>query len=108
MRGVALPRKLSGHHLLLIGLVFLLLAVGTMVLSGCSLQLKWFGAGGPDCEWDEINYKGYRPEQLSPAAGGNEELRRQAEESMRQAEEEQKQLEFGPCSENDLAHRTCN
>jgi len=108
MRRVAFSQKLSIHHLLLVGCVVLLLIVGTMTLSGCSLQLKWFGAGGVDCEWDEINYKGYRPEQLSPAAGGNEELRPQAEESMRQAEEEQKQLEFGPCAENDLAHRTCN
>lgn len=89
------------------GSIVLLLGVG-LILAGCSTQLKWFGAGGVDCEWDEINYKAYHAQQLSPAAGNNDDLRRQAEESMRRAEEEQKQLDFGACSENDLANRTCH
>lgn len=89
------------------GIALLLLLVFT--IGGCSTQMKWFGAGGVECEWDEINYKAYKAHSLSPAAGGDtNDLRHQAEESMRRAEEEQKQLEFGACSENDLANHTCH
>lgn len=68
--------------------IFLLIAV--TALSGCTLQMKWFGAGGNECEWDEINYKNY----FEPAASAG-----QAGQS--------NVPEFGACSDEDLANSTC-
>lgn len=61
-----------------------------MLLSACSTQLKWFGAGGNECEWDEINYKGYFESGAPVRSSQPSEV-----------------PEFGACSDEDLANSTC-
>lgn len=62
------------------------------LLSAC-VQMKWFGAGGNECEWDEINYKGYFESGMTggaTAATGKSDV-----------------PQFGACSDEDLANSTC-
>lgn len=83
----------------------ILLLAFALIASGCSMQMKWFGAGGVECEWDEINYKSHYDAAWKESYSGNDDLRRQAERKMREAEEAQR--EFGVCSDSDLALHSC-